>query len=415
MRNLDVLKNNLECWLDGTINLQGVDLDFCRSKARSVQALRSGRAQPDSSLKISTRGSQTRAFLVGNKLVRLAHDRRQVNVVNLRSMTSRIFVDPSRGRIGQLYAADDLVAFSALLKGAIFVGELDEDGPLKTFRLHGSSQKLALTCRHRTVTCAIHLDTRTRVYIWSFDTSQCRSFDINRTVLQVPMSDPTGHGLLLQPDTETVILCQLSILKRLGTSQTMLLHWRFTYAGECIRGIEQVLEGYRDESEVAPGALTSSLTFISASHDGLYMLQYNDWTDHGISTVRPLQYNDKVQSFTSPQHPRLYTVGPWDGGHVVWWNDAFVEAGTKEDIVLHRGTVAVPNLYPARVCGLRPQETFQDILVNDRYIVRPFSGADYVFCYDHTVQLAVTAGTLHGVGLWEIIENKFPKTNECPR
>ncbi|KAF1932976.1 uncharacterized protein M421DRAFT_254086 [Didymella exigua CBS 183.55] len=413
LRSLDVLKPNLESWYDGTINLQGVDLEFCRRRARSARALRSGRAQPDSSLKISSRVSLTQQFLVRDKLIWLAHGLRQVNVVNLRSMTSKVLVDPSRGQIGQLHAADDLVAFSALLRGAVFVGEIIGNGPVKNFRIHGPSQRLALTCRHRTVACAMHLEAHTRVYIWNYDTSQCRYFDINRTALQKPMSNSTRHGLLLQPYTETVILCQFFVPARFGASRTTLLHWCFTYAGECLRGLEQALEGYSDESEVAPGGLTSSLAFVPASHDGLYMLRCNDCMSNGKPALPYLQYNDKIQAFTSPRHPRLYPTDSWDGGNVVWWKDAFIEGSIGEEIVVHRGTVSVPNLDPDIACGPREHRTFKEVLVNDTYIVRPFLDACYIFCYDHTVQLPGAKGTLHGVGPWEIIENRFPTASEC--
>jgi hypothetical protein len=406
-----VLKPSLESWFDNTIGLQGVDLDFCRSEARSIQAFRSGRAPPDKSWKISNHLSSTNPFLVRDHLVWLAKGCRQVNIVNLRSMSSRILVDPSRGEIGQLHAADDLVAFTARSRGVVFVGKLNGQGLVKSFRIHSSRWGTALTCRHRTVACAMHFENHALVYIWDYDTSQCRSFEMNRAALQIPMSNTIGYGLLLQPNTKTIVLCQFLIPSPSKVNSATLLHWRFTYAGECLRSVEQVLEGYDKGNDVASGESNSSLTFVPASYDGIYMLQCNYNT--GRPAVRPLQYNEGTQAFTSPPYPRLYSVSLRYRGDVSWWKDTFIEAGTEEDIVVHRGTFSVPNLDLNVAYGPGQQRTLQGPLINDRYIVQSFSDAFYVFCYDHTVQLPRANGILQGVGSWELIENRFPKASTC--
>lgn len=339
-------------------------------------------------------------------------------MVDLRSLTSKVFVDPSRGEVGGLYAADDLVVFSARLRGVIFVGELNRQGQVKSFRLNSSSQKLALTCRHRKVACAVHLEDHTLVYIWNYDTQQGRSLNINRAALQIPMSNTNEYGLLLQPNTETVMLCQFPSACRPGASRITLIHWRFTFAGECFHCAKHVLEGYDNESELMPGDPILSLDFIPASYDGLYMLQCNAWKILEAPTIRTLQFDERTQAFTSPRHPRLLPVDPWNGGNVVWWKDTFVEAGTMEQIIVHRGTISAPRLDPDMAYNPAEQGLgtrwgrragFKDLLINDRYIVRPYCDAFYVFCYDHTVQLPGTGGTLHGVGPWEVIESRFKK------
>ncbi|KAF3037358.1 hypothetical protein E8E12_006370 [Didymella heteroderae] len=333
-------------------------------------------------------------------------------MVNLRTTTAKTLVDSSRGEIDQLYAADDLVAFSVRSKGVIIVGELNGPGLVKRFRIQSSRSVLVLTCRHRTVACAVHLENYTLVYIWNYDTSQCRSFEINRAALKIPMASHMGHGLLLQPKTETMILCQVSAPPHSETSHATLLQWRFSYTGECLRNAEQVLERYDKGSALASRELNSGLTFIPVSHDGLYMLQ-GKHNIYGAPTARSLQYDDRNEAFTSPQWPGLYPVNTRNCGDISWWKDVFVETGVHEKIIIHRGTVSVPNFDSDVTHVSEQQETFEDLLINDKYMVRPFAGALYVFCYDHTVQLPDTKGSLHGIGLWEVIENRFPTASEC--
>lgn len=366
---------------------------------------------------MTTRLALTHRFLVGDNLIWLAEDRRQVNVVHLRSLTSTVLVDPARGEIGDLYAADDLVAFSARLRGVVFVGQPNKPGSVKSFRIHGSTAKLALTCRHRTVACATHLEKHTLVYIWNYDTSQGRSFSIDRATLQIPMSNRNGLGLLLQPNTATVVLCQFDFLCQPGFGGPSFLHWRFTYAGECLPSSWQALEGCDDKSELAPGDLTSSLQFISASHDGLYMLQCNRSMNVDAPTVRPLQYDEKTQNLTSPQHFGLHPADVLDRGNIFWWKDAFVQAGTKDEIIAHRVTVSAPTIGPGMAYHPQQQRfdtaSFKDVLINDKFIVRPYCNAFFIFCYDHTLHLPGREGTLHGIAYWEVIESKFPKVSEC--
>lgn len=413
LQSLPVLKTGLESWYDSTINLQGVDLEFCRSTARSVQAFRSGRAPPDISWKIlSQRHLGQQPFLVGDNLVWIAESLRQVNMVNLRSMTPQTLVDPSRGEINQLYAADDLVVFSVRSRGLIITSEVNGPGLVKRFRIQSPAARsaLALTCRYRTLACAMHLEDRTVVYIWDYDTTRCRSFEIDRAALQTPMSNTMGHGLFLQPSTETVILCQLSEGVPTGTGPTTLLHWRFSYAGECLHGAEEVLERYDQGNQFPSREPSPRFTFVPVSYDGLYMIQCTQ--SIGATPVRSLQYDERVHTFTSSQCPGLYPVNTRHRGDIFWWKDVFVETGVQDEIVVHKSTDAAPHIDSGTACG-QQERTTEDLLINDRYIVRPFDGSFYVFCYDHTVQLPGTTGSLPGVGSWEVIENRFPRAGEC--
>lgn len=414
-----MLKPSLEKWYNGISSLQGVDLEFCRNKARSIRAFRSGRAQPDSSWRISSQKDLVQPFLVKHNLIWVAKGGRQVNMVNIRSMFSKTLVDPSRGEINHLYAADDLVAFSVRSRGLILAGELNGTGPVKRFRTQSPvpDRMLALTCRHRTVACAMHLENYSVVYVWDYDTTRCRSFEIDRFKLSNlnPTSDIRGIGLLLQPNTETLVICQFDNEFPPGASHAKLLHWRFSYAGELLSDAEQVLERYDQRDSMDVGSLLcgsrASLAFIPASHDGLYMLQSTFNT--GARPGQCLQYNDKLQRFTRPQCPGIYPVNTRNGGDIYWWKDVFVETGVKQKIIVHRGTTSVPNPVSDEASGTGPQRTYEDLLINDKYIVRSFSGSFYVFCYDHTVQLPGTTGSLHGIGPWEVIENRFPTVKEC--
>lgn len=412
-----MLKPSLESWYNGTINLQAVDLEFCRNKARSIQAFRSGRAPPDSSWKISSQKDLVQPFLVKDSLIWIAEGGRQVNMVNMRSMSSRTLVDPSRGEINHLYAADDLVTFSVRSRGSILASELNGTGPVKRFRMQSPApdRMLALTCRHRTVACAMHLENYTVVYIWDYDTTRCRSFEINRLELPILtlMYGIRGVGLLLQPNTETLVICQFN--ESAGNSHATLLHWRFSYAGQLFSDAEQKVEHYDQRNNMVARSLLygtrSSLAFIPASHDGLYMLQSTFNT--GSRPGQCLQYDDKLQRFTSPQCPGLYPVNTRNSGDVFWWKDVFVETGVKQEIIVHRGTTSAPNPVSDEANGPGPQRMCEDLLINDRYIVRSFAGSFYVFSYDHTVQLPSTTCSLHGIGHWEVIKNGFPTANEC--
>jgi hypothetical protein len=404
-----VLKSSLDSWYDGTINLQGVDLEFCRNKARSIQAFRSGRAPPDTRWEIQHQKRQAQPFLVGDNLIWIAEGRRHVNIVNMRLMTSKFLVDPSRGEIGQLYAADNLVVFSSRSRGVVFAGELNHSGLVKRFRIQSSQSNLVLTCRRRTVACAMPLETHTLVYIWDFDSSRCRSFEVNRAALQTPMSSTKGLGLLLQPNTETILICHFSdpsspeTMSSSETGHTTLLHWRFSYAGSCLRGAEQELERYDKRGEFISCRNISGLTFIPVSYNGLYKLQC-EFNTHQIPSAGPLQYDDNIEAFTSPECPGVRPINTRNRGDAFWWKDVFVKTGAHSEIIVHRGNASVPN--PGSNAARAPgqERRLEDLLINDRYIVRSFDDSFDVLCYDHTVQLPGTTGSLHGIGPWEAIE-----------
>ena len=150
-----MIKQSIDTWYDGAVNLQGADFSYCLRKARSIHAFRkpSPSALPDTSLRVS-RGIESMHQLVGDNLIWLASDQRQLHVLNLRCMTSKVMVCDTRERIGTMFAADELVAFTAENKGTVYVGELIGQGLTKKFRFINAGQKLAITCRHRTVACA---------------------------------------------------------------------------------------------------------------------------------------------------------------------------------------------------------------------------------------------------------------------
>ena len=370
-------------------------------------------------------------MLVGDNLIWLAQDRRRVHVLDLRLFTTKTFIPVTRESIGIACAADEVVAFTAHFRGTVYVGELNGQGPLKSFRFINTSLNFALTCRHRTVACAGYLEDSLLVYIWNYDTQQGKSFNVNNHTpvslgnqLHISILQ-TELGLLLQPDTETIVLCLFvpSHCQRNPGDNPQVLYYRFTYAGECLHGANQVLEGYYGDDINAESGDRRSIRFIPASHDGLFMLQRKVWRNaHAIKTIHTLQFDERLQAFTSPRHPRLYPTDPQDQGNIVWWKDAFVEAGTEEYIVVHRGTTSDPCYEPVMAYSpSKPmqgsvrewQVNFKELLINDRYIVRPYCNVFYVYCYDHTVQLPGKEGTLNGVGPWEVIEPKFASVSEC--
>ena len=419
-----MLKSSLDVWYEGTVNLQGAELDFCWRKARSIHAFRNGcpSSLPDSSFRISTPSCGT-PKLVGDNLIWIDQDRRQVHVLNMRLWTSRVFNGAARDMIYNVHVSNEVVAFS-VLNGTIYVGDLNGQGPLKKFRLPRSTQRLLITCRHRTVACAQYLtDSSILVYIWNYNTQQGRSFIVNKETptcsgYQLDSVKASQIGLLLQPDTETIVL----FLFNFPTSESLhscpqVTFYRFNYAGICLHGAKQVFDGY-DNSTVESGD-SGSMSFIPASHDALFMVQNNAWRlAPFVKTVHTLYFDENLHSFISPGHPRLDTVDPNDQGNVVWWKDTFIEAGTKEHIVVHRGTISNPRQDPDVAYNrLEPvrfeQKDFKDLLINDTYIVRPYCGAFYVYCYDHTVQLPGKEGTLNSVGRWEVIEPRFASVSDC--
>jgi hypothetical protein len=266
-------------------------------------------------------------------------------------------------------------------------------------------------------------DNNILVYIWNYNTQQGRSFIVNNETpvcsgYRLDSVKASQIGLLLQPDTETIVL----FLFNSPTSENLhscpqVTFYRFNYAGICLHGAKQVLDGY-DNSAVEFGD-RGSMSFIPASHDALFMVQGDAWRlAPFFKTVRTLYFDEKLHSFISPGHPRLDTVDPDDQGNVVWWKDTFIEAGTKEHIVVHRGTTLNPRQDPDVAYNhLEPvrfeHKDFKDLLINDMYIVRPYCGAFYVYCYDHTVQLPGKEGTLDSVGPWEVIEPGFASVSEC--
>lgn len=252
----------------------------------------------------------------------------------------------------------------------------------------------------------MHLETHTLVYIWDFDNSRCRSFEINRAALQTPMPNDSGLGLLLQPNTETVLLCQFFDPSGPETDHTILLHWRFSYAGACLRGAEQELERYDKRGEFVSVRNITGLTFIPVSHNGLYMVQCQ-FNRHRPRPAGSLQYDDNIGAFTSPKCPIVRPINTRSLSDLYWWKDVFVETGVNPEIIVHRGSASDPN--PDANAAKAPERgsRLQDLFINDKYIVRPLHDSFDVHCYDHTVQLPGATGSLQGIGPWEIIKHRL--------
>ena len=360
--------------------------------------------------------------LVGDNLIWLADDERQIHVLNLRSMTSRVMVCATRERIATIFAADELVAFTAENKGTVFVGDLFGQGLTKKFRFINAGQKPVITCRHRTVACAALQPDHAFVYIWNFDTEQGKSFRVDRNALPVPM-DLDELGLLLQPSTETILLCQFPSTMSDDGRGGLIIHtdavcWRYTYAGECLHSFKQGLDDHSDTDD--PDMLTWRGTrFIPASHDGLFMVHRDLWS-HGYRTgvIHKFEFDEKSHTFRSPSHPRLEDTS-YDSSGIVWWKDTFIGTQTEDSIIAHFGTTADPFLEPRtasdpkefwRAASRDRPNNLKNVCINSKWVVRSY-GPDtiYVFCYDHTMQLPTTEGTLNGIGDWEVFQPVFEK------
>jgi hypothetical protein len=54
-----------------------------------------------------------------------------------------------------------------------------------------------------------------------------------------------------------------------------------------------------------------------------------------------------------------------------------------------------------------PADRWKVVLINDKWVVRTWPDRFYIFCYDHTMQLPTTEGTLNGIGDWEVFQPVF--------
>ncbi|OSS50728.1 hypothetical protein B5807_04509 [Epicoccum nigrum] len=364
--------------------------------------------------------------LVGDNLIWLAADQRQIHVLNLRSMTSRAMVCDTRERIGTMIAANELVAFTAENKATVFVGELIGQGLTKKFRFINAGQKLAITCRHRTVACATLQRDHAFVYIWHFDTQQGKSFRVERNASPISMA-MDELGLLLQPSTETILLCQF-LSTTSHDSDDLIYHtdavcWRFTYAGECLHSIKQRLGDYNDTCDDLQFCTWTGTRFIPASHNGLFMVQRESLWDPVYRTrvIHKFEFDENSDTFRGSLHPRLQNTS-YDRSGVVWWEDTFIGTETEEveeSIIAHLGPTTYSFLEPRtpsdpkipRTIVPRDRQNGQndqndqndrkDVFMNDKWVVRSYPGTFHVFCYDHTMQLPTTEGTLNGIGDWE--------------
>jgi hypothetical protein len=415
-----VLKHSLDTWYDGAVNIQGADLSYCQRKARSIHAFRkfSPSALPDTSFRISySYGSMHQ--LVGDNLIWLADDKRQIHVLNLRCMTSRVMVCATRERIGEMFAADELVAFTAENKGTVFVGDLFGQGLTKKFRFINAGQKPIITCRHRTVACAALQPDHAFVYIWNFDTQQGKSFRVDRHALPIPM-DLDELGLLLQPSTETILLCQFPSTMSDDGRGGLIIHtdavcWRYTYAGECLHSFKQGLDDHSDTND--PDMLFWRGTrFIPASHNGLFMVQRHLWEAcYGTVVRHKLEFDENSDTFRGASHPRLHNTS-YETTGIVWWKDTFIGTQTDNSIIAHLGTTTDPFLEPHAASesnvmsyarSTYPADRWKVVLINDKWVVRTWPDRFYIFCYDHTMQLPTTEGTLNGIGDWEVFQPVF--------
>lgn len=418
-----MLKRNLNSWYNGSVTLQGASLDFCRRKARSVHAFRnpSQLALPDNSIKISTRPGLTRV-LSGDNLVWLDPSRRQVRILNMRSWTSRVLNGIAREEIRNVYTSDEIVVFPTTAH-TVYVTRLNSPGPLKRFRVINPSVSRAITCRGCTVACAGCLEDSILVYIWNLDSQQGRSFNISYEHLLLSgrqldrvKAQSAEIGLLLRPDTENITLCMFDICRPTGSSQEgpispAIVYGCFTFAGERVYNAEYTID--RHDLDTATRLTLSDgmgLRFVQTSHDGLFRLQGNACRAANRSKpVPPLQFDERLNTFTSPICPGSGSPYHCQEGLIVWWNDVFFEPCAKEQTVIYRGTASSPRYETLRLFDiwdpLPDEERYcTDFLLNDRYIIRAYCDAFYIYCYDHTVQLPETEGALDGVGPWKILK-----------
>ncbi|KAJ4986051.1 hypothetical protein SVAN01_08424 [Stagonosporopsis vannaccii] len=432
LRSLAVLQPSLDRWYNGTVDFQKVDLAFCWHKARSIHAFRSASqsALPDCSFKILAPFMLLQNTLCGDHLIWLAQHRRSVQVLNLRTLTSKALIPASRELLRSIDASDGLVTVTAESGGVVYVGELTGLAPLKKFRFITSSPNFAITRRRRTVACTATQSDGLLVYIWDYDTERGRSFTVRsdtpitvREHLGFPASIDAA-GLLLQPDTQTIVLCllvQSQSKSHVNGFCTQLFHCQFTFSGNCLHGARLVLDGQGHDPNLVQ--VVKTLRFTAANHDGLFMLHCNSWAwGDDTRTICTLQFDEKLHTLTRPPHPRLHSTNRNEQGNIVWWQDTFIEAGTKDRIIVHRGTVSDPrNGSIVAYDHVQPMSRSQEdqgavsrqLLINDRYMVRPYCGAFYVYCFDHTVHLPGKEGILDGVGRWKVIEPKFANVSDC--
>lgn len=426
-----VLKSNLDSWYDGTVDLQSANVDFCWRKARSVHAFRNAprSVPPDSSFKISTPFGSTQ-LLAGDRLIWLdgAENSRQVRVLDLRSWSFRVLNGESREQIRDVYASEEILVFTTYTTA--YVTRLDSPGPLKRFRVVNAALLCTVACRGRTVVCAGYLEDCLLVYIWDFDTQTGRSFKVSYETsflsgcqLDLAKAQPPV-GLLLQPDTEAIVLCILDTCKVTDLSDKDLwcpkvLYGQFAYSGECRYHTEQTLE------ECDHGLLTHSnsrsMTFVPASRSGLFILQSTSRrTNPPFKTVPLLQFDERLNAFTSPERPgstafsprQSHSIAQWNNSevnlHVVWWKDTFIEISVSEHIVVHRGTASCHRREKILVCDnseleMNGRRDDWKLLINERYIVWPCCNTFYICCFDHTVKLPEVEGRLGDWGTWERI------------
>lgn len=435
LQSLVVLKPNLDNWYDGKVDLQDVDLDFCRRKARSIHAFRgaSESSLPDSSFKISAQSVLSEQLLRGDHLIWLADNRRQVHILNLRTMSSKTIVPTARELIRSIDASDDLVLMTTDAGGAIYVGEMTGHSQVKRFRLSSSRRDSVIACRRRTVACATPGPDGVLIYIWNYDLQAGRSFTITRKT-PILAGDQTsfpdavhgkgllnGIGLLVQPDTETLVLCLLpkfqgEVVPHACTLQ--LLYYRFTFSGDCLHGAEKIIKACW--GDVVLNSWTA-LRFTAASHNGAFMLHCNTW-DFGdtFKTICTLHFDENLHTLTDTRHARLRSANKQEQASVVWWKDTTFEAGTDYIIVCGETDSNPCNeSVLANRCVETRQRTREDqqtvskqLLVNHNYIVRLYCDAIHVYCYDHTVHLPGKEGIVYGVGPWRMIDSKFAIVNE---
>ena len=366
--------------------------------------------------------------LCGHHLIWLAQHRRSVQVLDLRTLTSKALVPASRELLRSVDASDSMVTITAESGGVVYVSELTGLSPLKKFRFITSSPGFAITSRHRTVACTARQSGGILIYIWNYDTESGRSFTIKSDTpilsgdhLTFPISvDATG--LLLHPKTQTMVLyllVQSQSQTHVDGFCTQLLYYQFTFAGECLHGAKLVFGGQGHN----PNQVMKSMKLTAASHDGLYMLHcYSGARGDDTRTICMLQFDEKLHTLTLPERPILCSTDEHEQGNILWWKDTFVEAGTRDRIIVHRGTISDPRDELVVACDpMQPAARDQggqhavsrQLLINDRYMVRPYYGAFYVYCFDHTVHLPGKEGILDSVGHWKVIEPEFASVSDC--
>lgn len=185
-----MLKSNLDSWYRGTVDLQNADYASYRTKARTIDALRT--CKPHTRFPIRLDYAFHGLVLTSDTLIwqpRAGNTySRGICVFDLATWSLRTLAGEAREEVCSIAASDDIVALATFSK-VCYVWELHGQVS-KKFIIPSQYYFGAVTCRRRTVACAGSFVQHISVYIWDFDTQRGRSFQI----------DPSPTGLFFSPD-----------------------------------------------------------------------------------------------------------------------------------------------------------------------------------------------------------------------